>query len=121
MVVAEIDLVLNAVGGIDDRFDCRVYEFTRVHVDFDYVADFGLFFRHAPEFYYTLHRRFRVNRDSERKGHLLDATIGPGACVFQSFVQSVELVAKVAQFDFFRMELLLSFNFAGLILLFVAF
>jgi hypothetical protein len=55
LVVAEIDLVLNAVGGIDDRLYCRVYDFPGVHVDFDYVADFGLIFRHAPEFYYTSH------------------------------------------------------------------
>lgn len=57
----------------------------------------------------------------ERKGLLRDATIWPTAGVFQGFVQSVQLVAKIAQFDFFRTELLLSFDFSGLILLFVAF
>jgi hypothetical protein len=57
----------------------------------------------------------------ERKGCLRDATIWPAAGVFQGFVQSVQLVAKIAQFDFFRTELLLSFDFSGLILLFVAF
>jgi hypothetical protein len=55
LVVAEVNLILNAVGGIDDRLDCRVYDFPGVHVDFDFVANFGLFFRHAPRFYYTLH------------------------------------------------------------------
>jgi hypothetical protein len=44
LVVAEINLVLNAVGGVDNRLDCRVYDSTGVHVDFDFVADFGLFF-----------------------------------------------------------------------------
>ncbi len=55
LVVAEVNLVLNAVGGIDDRLDCSVYDFPGVHIDFDFVADFWLFFRHAPEFYYTLY------------------------------------------------------------------
>ncbi len=42
LVVAEVNLVLNAVGGIDDRLDCRFYDSTGVHVDFDFVADFVL-------------------------------------------------------------------------------
>jgi hypothetical protein len=56
----------------------------------------------------------------ERKGRLLDATIWPAAGVFQGLVQSVQLVAKIGQFDFFRAKLLLNFDFSGLILLFVA-
>jgi hypothetical protein len=38
LVVAEVNLVLNAVGGIDDRLDCRVYDFPSVHVDFDFES-----------------------------------------------------------------------------------
>jgi hypothetical protein len=33
LVVAEVNLVPHTVSGIDDRFDCRVYDFPGVHVD----------------------------------------------------------------------------------------
>ena len=42
LVIAEINLVLNADGGVDDRLDCRVYDFPGVHVDLDFVADIEL-------------------------------------------------------------------------------
>jgi hypothetical protein len=55
------------------------------------------------------------------QGHLLDAAVWPATCVFQSFVQTVQLVAKVGQFSFFLAELLFRIDFLGLVFLFVAF
>lgn len=51
MVETEINLVLHAVGGVDDRLDSRVHDFTGVHVYFDFVADFGLLRGMAREYH----------------------------------------------------------------------
>ena len=39
LVLTKINLILRAIGGVDNRLDGCVYEFTRVHVDFDFVAN----------------------------------------------------------------------------------
>jgi hypothetical protein len=38
LVLTKINLILRAIGGVDNRLDGCVYEFTRVHVDFDQEA-----------------------------------------------------------------------------------
>ena len=38
--MAEVNLVLNAVSGVNYRLNDRVYDFPGVHVDFDFVAHY---------------------------------------------------------------------------------
>jgi hypothetical protein len=39
-------LVLQSIGGVEDGFDDGVYDFSAVHADANFVADFGLFSGH---------------------------------------------------------------------------
>jgi hypothetical protein len=42
LIVPEIDLILYALGGIDNRLDGRFHKLSGVHVDVDFVADVEL-------------------------------------------------------------------------------
>jgi hypothetical protein len=46
LVLSEINLVLEVVHCVYDRFDDGIHDFPAVHADADFVADFGLFGRH---------------------------------------------------------------------------
>ena len=45
LVLPEINLVFETVGRVEDCFDNGVYDFSAVHADADFTADFELSFR----------------------------------------------------------------------------
>ena len=47
MVETKINLILHTVRRVDNRFDGRVHDFPAMHVDLDFVADFGVLIRHV--------------------------------------------------------------------------
>jgi hypothetical protein len=49
LIVLEINLILSAAGGFDNRLDRRIYNLSAVHfhADANFVTDFGLFTGHA--------------------------------------------------------------------------
>jgi len=53
----KIDLILHAVSGVDNRLNGGIDDFAAVHVDTDFVSDFGCLGRHA----------LRVSRADKRK------------------------------------------------------
>ena len=59
LVVTKINLILRAIRGVDNRLDGGVYNLSGVHVDADFVADFGLFIGHGQTITVTA-LRFRL-------------------------------------------------------------